>query len=350
MSTGTQTRRGIGLATLAALLFGATVPFLKAASAEAGTWVSASLLYLGAMLGAGVALRLRRRPIASELLRPRLLLRLLSVAVLGAVCAPALLIAGARHTDAATMSLLLTLEMPFTLLLARLFFHEHLGRRALVAATLLLAGSLVLAGRFHATGGSLGGVALVIAAAAAWALDNTVSRTLADRDPLAVVALKGLLGAAISAGLAAWASESLPGVRVAAALLAIGALGYGLSLQLYLRAQTLVGAARTASVFASAPFAGTIVALLAGSPWPGWHFPIAAALLIGGVALHVSERHRHRHTHVPTLHDHLHTHDEPHHTHAHDPPPAGPHSHAHQHDALTHEHEHGDDIHHRHSH
>ena len=319
MAPGTQIERGIWLATLASVLFGATVPFLKTASAGAGTWVSASLLYLGATLGA--------------------------------VCAPALLIAGARRTDAATTSLLLTLEMPFTLLLGRAFFREHFGRRAISAATLLLAGSLLLAGRSRPSGGGLvGGAWWVIAAAAAWALDNTVSRTLADRDPLAVVALKGLVGGSVCEGIAAAAGEPRLVPAAAAALLAIGAVGYGLSLQLYLRAQTLVGSARTASVFAAAPFAGTIVALLTGSPWPGWHFPIAAGLMVAGVALHVSERHRHGHHHAPTTHQHLHSHDDGHHTHVHDPPVAGAHSHAHQHEEVTHEHEHGEDIHHLHRH
>ncbi|HET6280074.1 MAG TPA: EamA family transporter [Polyangia bacterium] len=350
MSSSRPIRRGIGFAILAALFFGVTVPFLKLAGAGSGTWASASLLYLGAAAGGGLVLAIRRRPPGMSLIKGRAGRRLLAVAVLGAVCAPALLILGVKRTDAATTSLLLTLEMPFTLVLARLFFREHLGRRATVAAIVVAGGSLLLAGRPPGGDTGLAGVVFVAAATLAWALDNVISRTLADHDPLAVVALKGLLGGGISAAVAAASGELFPGATLGAALFVIGAVGFGLSLQLYLRAQTLVGAARTASVFAAAPFVGSVVSLALGSPWPGWHFPVAAGLLVVGVALHVSERHRHQHTHEPLVHEHMHTHDDQHHGHTHDPMPSGPHSHPHQHTRLTHEHEHSDDIHHRHRH
>jgi drug/metabolite transporter (DMT)-like permease len=346
----TQIQRGIGLAFLAALLFGATVPILKPAIAGAGAFASGSLLYLGAAICSGLLLMFRRRRTDSGLLRGPVLIRLLVVALLGAVCAPALLISGVKRTDAATTSLLLTLETPFTLMLARLFFREYFGRRAIVAAALILCGGLWLTAGPPATGNSAVGIALVAAAMMAWALDNAVSRTLADLDPVAVVALKGLIGAVVSGAVAVAMRESLPPPQAAAVVFAMGAIGYGVSLQLYLRAQTLVGAGRTASVFAAAPFVGTAVALLLGAPWPGWTFLAAGALVVAGVVLHVSEHHRHRHTHESAVHEHMHTHADGHHTHVHDPLPTGAHSHVHQHDGVTHEHEHGEDIHHRHRH
>jgi drug/metabolite transporter (DMT)-like permease len=275
-------------------------------------------------------------------------LRVVAVALLGAVVAPALLIAGLARTDAAAGSLLLALEAPFTLALARLFFRERLGRRVVAAAVLIVAGAALLGG-LPGAGDALGG-ALIAAATLAWALDNLVSRALADRDPLATVALKGAIGAALSAAVGALAGERLPSAPALAALLGAGALGYGLSLQLYLRAQALMGAARTASVFATAPFVGALVALASGAPWPGPPLAIAAALMGGGVWLHLSERHGHRHTHEAIEHEHTHTHDDGHHEHAHHPMPAGPHSHPHRHDPITHDHEHGEDLHHRHGH
>jgi drug/metabolite transporter (DMT)-like permease len=240
--------------------------------------------------------------------------------------------------------------MPFTLALAWLFYREHLGRRALMASLIVLLGSLLLAGGLPGSGTQLRGVLFVAAATLGWALDNVISRGLADHDPLAVVTLKGLLGGGVSALIALASAEAWPAMAPAAVIFAVGLVGFGLSLQLYLRAQTLVGAARTASVFAAAPFAGTIVSLLLGSPWPGWHFPLAAGLLLAGVGLHISERHAHRHTHEPLIHEHMHTHDDNHHTHRHDPAVRGAHSHPHEHGAFVHEHDHGDDIHHRHRH
>jgi drug/metabolite transporter (DMT)-like permease len=348
MAERTQIRSGVGLAAAAALSFGVTVPLLKMASAGAGVFTAGALLYLGAAAAAGVVVAVRRRPGTGGPVRAGVVARLIAVAVLGAVCAPALLVAGVKRTDAVTTSLLLTLEAPFTMLLARLVFREHLGRRALAAAALVLAGAMLVAAPAGAIGPARVGAAFVAAAMLAWACDNAVSRTLADRDPVSVVAWKGLLGGVLSGAVAVVAGEARPSTGAAFALAGIGAVGYGLSLLCYLRAQAVMGAARTASVFAAAPFVGSAVALLLGAPWPGVAFAAATALMIAGVWLHASERHQHRHRHEATRHEHVHTHDDGHHTHRHDPMPAGPHSHVHEHEAIAHEHEHSEDLHHRH--
>ena len=219
----------------------------------------------------------------------------------------------------------------------------------LLAATLIFGAAVLLAAP-HGAPRSAIGAALVAAATLAWATDSLLSRALADRDPVRVVAWKGLLGSTASAVTALALAEAPPHVETAAALVALGAFGYGVSLQLYLRAQSLVGAARTASVFAAGPFLGAAVALVAGASWPGPRFIVAAVLLLVGVWLHLSERHGHAHTHEAVEHEHLHSHDDLHHDHAHESLPPGPHSHAHRHDAVAHVHEHGEDLHHRHRH
>ena len=355
----------------AAVLFGATAPLLQRAGQGVPSLVSGSLLYLGAGLGAALVLGAQRRGPARILREGPGLIRLGLVALVGAVVAPVLLVMGLQRVDAATASLLLALEAPLTLLLAWLVLHEHVGHRVLLAAACIVGGGVVLGlgpalAPAAADPGSVGGVgaaasalgvagpvtgALLIAAAcAAWATDNLLSRTLADEDPVGVVAMKGLLGAAVSGLAAALLGHGLPSPGRLLALLAIGAGGFGISLQLYLRAQTLVGAARTASVFASAPFVGAAVALLIGAPWPGWPFAVATSLMMAGVALHVSERHSHRHSHEAIEHEHMHRHDDGHHGHDHDVVPVGPHSHVHRHEPITHEHEHSEDLHHRHTH
>ncbi|HVV53422.1 MAG TPA: DMT family transporter, partial [Polyangia bacterium] len=267
----------------------------------------------------------------------------------GAV-APAALVLGLGRTDAATASLLLALEAPFTLALARLFLGEFIGRRVALAALLIVAGGAALVAGSLGAASTVSGALLVAAAALAWAIDNLLSRPLADLDPLEVVTLKGLLGGLASGALGLALGQRAPAAPAAAALLALGAVGYGVSLQLYLRAQRAVGAARTASVFASAPFFGAAIAFALGAPWPGPAFPLAAALVGAGLWLHLSERHAHRHTHPALDHEHLHRHDDGHHDHRHQPMPAGPHSHPHRHEPVTHEHEHSEDLHHLHRH
>jgi drug/metabolite transporter (DMT)-like permease len=279
-----------------------------------------------------------------------MLARLVAIALVGAVVAPAALVVGLRGTDAATASLLLALEAPFTLVLARVVLGEYIGRRVLLAALLIFVGAGSLVSRSFGAQAGLSGTILIAAAAFAWAIDNLLSRALADHDPLKVVGLKGSLGGLLALGAGLALGETRPGAGAALALLALGAFGYGVSLQLYLRAQRLIGAARTASVFAAAPFVGVLGAFALGAPWPGVSFVVASVLVGAGLALHLSERHRHAHRHEATEHEHLHTHDDGHHDHVHDPMPAGPHSHRHRHEPLAHEHEHSEDLHHRHSH
>jgi len=276
--------------------------------------------------------------------------RIALVAAIGGAAAPALLVMGLARIDAASGALLLALEAPFTLVLARLLLGERIGARIAVAALLISLGGAPLVGGARGTPAGAVGALLVAAAALAWAADNLLSRALADHDPRGVVAAKGLLGGLASAAVALAFGEVAPRPAAAAALLGLGAIGFGVSLQLYLGAQRLVGAARTASVFAAAPLAGVAAAFALGAPWPGPALPVAVALVGAGLWLHASERHRHRHHHAALEHEHMHRHDDGHHTHRHDPMPSGPHSHPHRHEETTHEHEHGEDLHHRHAH
>src|SRR4029079_4522193 len=111
-----------------------------------------------------------------------------------------------------------------------------------------------------------------------------------------------------------------------AGLIAVGATGYGLSLRLYLKAQRSLGAGRTASVFAAAPFCGALLAWALGEP-TGIFAVGAGAIMVVGLVLHMTERHEHAHAHEPVEHDHAHRHDDAHHDHVHDPMPEGEHAH-----------------------
>ncbi|HEY0191122.1 MAG TPA: DMT family transporter, partial [Kofleriaceae bacterium] len=208
---------------------------------------------------------------------------------------------------------------------------------------------LVLEARHHAGGGLAGAIAVGLATLA-WATDNILSRGLAERDPLQVILAKGGLGALITGAIALARGEPAPGAWAIGVLLACGATGYGVSLRLYLLAQRRIGAARTGSVFALAPFVGAAIGFALGDRSAGGWTLAAAACFALGVYLHVTEHHHHAHVHEPLDHDHPHRHDDGHHDHVHAPPVAGEHSHAHHHDRLTHDHDHAPDVHHDHAH
>jgi drug/metabolite transporter (DMT)-like permease len=342
----TTISRGVGLAALAAIAFGVTTPLVAWSGAWIGPFTTAALLYAGAA-ASSVLLRVARGS-GGKLVRSDVP-RLLGVAVAGAAIAPALLAWGLQRTGATSGALLLNLEAVFTAALAWLVFREPIGGRVGAALAAMSAGGVALV-LGAATRGDwrVPGVLAIAGATLAWSIDNTLTRPLAERDPLAVVAAKGSIGAALSLAAAAFAGEHVPPLRPALVLLVCGATGYGLSLRLYLTAQRRIGAARTGSVFALAPFVGASVAIAFGDRALDWLTALAAALFGFGVYLHASEHHEHEHHHEPVEHDHPHRHDDGHHDHTHDPPVGGEHSHAHRHGALVHSHEHAPDLHHDH--
>ena len=139
----------------------------------------------------------------------------------------------------------------------------------LAVVAMVVAGALLVThGRAALSRGEAGiGAVAVLVASLAWASDNALTRPLSDLDPARVVLWKASLGATLSTGMAALMREArLPRADATLALVACGAVGYGASLRLYLLAQRRIGAARTGSIFAVAPFVGAVVAWLMGDP------------------------------------------------------------------------------------
>jgi drug/metabolite transporter (DMT)-like permease len=343
----TPIARGSVIALAAATLFGATAPLVTHFGRGVGPFATAALLYAGATAAAGAP---HRRDSEAPVER-RHLGRVALVALFGAALAPASLALGLQHAGALAASLLLNLEAVFTIALAALFHREHLGHRVFVAGALMVTGGALLAARTSgAGGGDLLGIAAITAATLAWALDNTLTRPLADLDPRAVVFWKALLGTSMSTAGALVSRDRWPGAAPALALFACGSIGYGWSLRLYLRAQRILGAARTGSLFAFGPFVGALIAYAAGDRTGGAWIVAASACFLAAVALHATERHEHRHRHGRLEHEHAHRHDDGHHAHLHDPPVLEAHSHLHVHEPTEHQHPHGADVHHRHRH
>jgi drug/metabolite transporter (DMT)-like permease len=340
---------GVLLAIASAIAFGITTPVIAWGGHGLGPLSTAALLYAGAA-AAALAMRALARPSGARLGRADAP-RVLAIAVAGAAIAPTCLAWGLSRAGATAGSLVLNFEAVFTVVLAWLVYREPLGRRVITAVALMATGGavLVLDVTARSPTGLLGAVA-VAGATLGWAIDNTLTRQLAERDPLQVIVAKGALGGLFTATLAIARGEPLPEIGQAVVLLGCGATGYGVSLRLYLLAQRRIGAARTGSVFAIAPFVGAAVAWASGDRGAGWWTAAAAGCFALGVYLHVSESHQHRHVHEPTDHEHAHRHDDGHHDHAHDPPVDGEHTHRHHHDHVAHEHDHAPDLHHDHSH
>ena len=235
---------------------------------------------------------------------------------------------------------MLNLEAVFTAFLAWLLYREPIGPRVTIAMLLMLLGGALVAGGAGGGAASLLGILAVIAATASWAADNALSRELAEADPLDIVLAKGGLGAATTGSIAILVGESAPSAGAALALLALGASGYGLSLRLYLLAQSRIGAARTGSVFATGPFLGAALAWLLGDRG-GSATWLAASAFVAGVVLHATRAARPpARTRGARTHNHAHNHGEGRHDHQPQVAVEAEHTHAHQHGRAEHDHEH----------
>jgi drug/metabolite transporter (DMT)-like permease len=345
-----RVRSGYAVGLIAALLFGVSTPASKALLDDVGPQMLAGVLYLGAFLAVAPFLKLGPARHEAQLRRGDLPL-LAGLIIAGGILAPVLLMLGLERVSGVTGSLLLNLEGPLTLLVGVVALREFLGGRSWVGSAVVFGASALLTvqgstGRTDVVGGFL-----VVAACLGWAIDNNLTQRLSIRDPFQIVAVKTGVAAVVNISLALARGESVDGWTALAAALVLGAVAYGVSIVLDAYALRMLGAAREAAVFATAPFAGAVLAIpLLGDGWNATDL-VAALLMALGIALLIGDRHVHSHAHELLEHDHRHVHDE-HHHHEHAPgvDPSEPHSHLHRHEPLVHTHPHVSDVHHRHPH
>ncbi|MEZ5228206.1 MAG: DMT family transporter [Acidimicrobiales bacterium] len=151
--------------------------------------------------------------------------------------------------------------------------------------------------------------------------------------PEHIVLLKGLVagGANVALGLSLGGRSGIDAATVAAALL-VGAVGYGVSIVLWVKGARDLGAARGQIIFATAPFIGASIAWTVLDETVTAVQLVAVVLAAAGVALSIESAHGHAHRHEPIEHDHEHTHDDGHHEHHDGHPVARRHAHPHRHE------------------
>lgn len=288
--------RGAAFALAAATCFGAGAPASKSLVAAIDPWLTAGLLYAGAGIGLSILWFLRR--LGGRTIPPGARLSgngwwwFLGAAIAGGGFAPVLLMLGLARTPASTGSLLLNLEAVLTVLIAGVFFRERIIGWVGLGIAAVIAGGVVLAwqGEF-VLAGPLGPLA-VAGACLAWALDNNLTRQIARCDAVQIASLRGLLAGAINIALALSFGAALPDLGLIASAGALGLFGYGLPLVFFVLALRELGAARTGAVFATAPFIGAIVSILALGEPATLRLGVAGACMALGVWLMLAGQNR----------------------------------------------------------
>ncbi len=274
-------RKAVLFAVVAAILFACSAPLSKRLLDGIPPVLMAGLLYLGAGIGAGLilvsgGLHEREKPAFAFERRD---LRFLAGMVLLDVAAPVLLLTGLVRTAAANASLLMNFEIVATTLIASLFFRERVSARLWLAIALVTAASCLLTlergDGFHFSIGSF----YVLLATACWGLENNCTRMLANRNPVAIVAIKGIGSGLCSLAIGLALGQRASGWIAVLLALAVGFLTYGLSIACYIRAQRTLGAAKTSAYYAAAPFIGTVVSCLLLREQPSAAFYVALPLM-----------------------------------------------------------------------
>ena len=283
MPTSKKTR-AIFFAILAAALYAINAPLSKLLLRDISTTMMAALLYLGACLGMLIVSLITKRTgaaVKEESLSKRDLPFVLGMIVLD-IAAPIFLMLGLKSTSAANASLLNNFEIVATSVFALMLFHETISRRLWLAIVLVSLSSVILSFEGRGSLQFSSGSVLVLLACVCWGLENNCTRVLSKKNPMEIVVLKGF-GAGSGALLIALSlGETFPRLAYAAGALLLGFVAYGLSIFFYVHAQRELGAAKTSTYYAVAPFIGAALSLIIFRQLPTPAFLLALCVMIVG--------------------------------------------------------------------
>jgi len=317
-------------AILAAALYAINIPLSKLLLNQVEPTMMASFLYLGAGLGLFLyGLVSREKEKGDPLTRTELPYTIGMIAL--DIAAPILLMLGLERTNSANASLLNNFEIVATSMIAFFVFREALSKRLTLAIVLVTVSSIALSfegeGSFQFNIGSL----LVLGAACCWGMENNCTRMLSAKSSVQITTIKGTFSGLGSLVIALVIGEKIPDILWIGAVLLLGFVAYGLSINFYIKAQKDLGAAKTSAYYSIAPFLGVAFGMLLLKEQPGIQFYVGLVIMILATILMVKDtivlQHTHEHTHV---HNHEHRHGSLVHTHTHE--------HIH-----SHTHVHGDD-------
>lgn len=281
------TNSSIFFAILAAALYAISTPVSKLLLHNVPPTMVAAFLYLGAGLGMGVMMLVRRR-IGKTVKEERLTrsdVPYAAAMVVLDIVAPILMMYGLRINSAANTALLNNFEIVATALIALLFFREKVSGRLCAAIALVTAASILLSLDGTSASEALRfskGSLLVLGATVCWGLENNCTRRIADKDPMQIVTVKGFGSGLGALCIALSLGEAFPAWKLLAILLSLGYVAYGLSIFFYTLAQRGIGAAKTSTYYALAPFIGAFLSVVVLGEPIGWVFIVATLVMAAG--------------------------------------------------------------------
>lgn len=333
-----QNTKATYYAILAAVFYALNMPFSKVLLGNVPPTMMAALLYIGADIGIGAIYMVERKNNSNNKLEKNDLPYTLGMIVLD-ILAPVFLMFGLLHTTSANASLLNNFEIVATSLIALAVFKEMVSKRLWVAIALITLSSGILSFEDMSSMKFSWGSLFVLAAALCWGMENNCTRKLSSKNTFEIVMLKGIFSGTGSLIIGISIGEKLPELKYCIVALIVGFVAYGLSILFYVKAQYILGAAKTSAYYAVAPFVGAFLSFICLHEPLTKNYLLALVIMLAGTAIVIADtmilHHKHLHTHTI-----VHTHDGSTHSHT------ITHSHVHTHfgDQEQHHHTHGADL------
>ncbi len=285
-------KTGIFLAVLAAALYALNAPLSKLLLSYMPPTLMAGFLYLGAGMGMGVIALIRKAKRSEEkeskLTKKELPFTLAMIAL--DIAAPIFLLLGLNATTAANASLLNNFEIVATAVIALVFFQERISWRLWLGIACVTLSCMLLSFEDVTSLQFSYGSLFILLACVCWGIENNCTRKISSKDPLQIVLLKGIFSGLGSVLIGLSIGEELVNGWSVFAVLGVGFVAYGLSIFFYVYAQRLIGAARTSTYYAVAPFIGVLISLIIFGTIPGWIFFAALFVMALGAWLSSSDK------------------------------------------------------------
>jgi len=280
--------RATAFAILAAALYAINIPFSKIMLIHVPPTMMAAFLYLGAGAGLFLYSCFTARNSKDEPLTVKELPYTLGMIALD-IAAPILLMLGLRLTSPANASLLNNFEIVATSIIAFTVFLEVPTKKLSSAIVLVTIASIALSfegrGSFSFNIGSV----YVLAAACCWGLENNCTRMLSSKSSVQITVIKGIFSGLGSLAIALFAGEKFPELLWLIAVMLLGFVAYGLSINFYIKAQKYLGAAKTSAYYSIAPFLGVAFGMLLFRERPGAQFYIGLIIMAAATVLLVKD-------------------------------------------------------------
>ena len=280
-------RLGYLFAVLAAIMFGSVSVLAKPLVSSVDPILLASLVYIISAIALSPFARKQKQKFAR-----RDLLLILSIAVCGAVIAPSLYFVGLTHASASDAALIANGEVFFSVLLAVMFFREKLKPVGWIAIILVLAGMVIITTNLNFTDFTLQQIhykdMLLIFSTLFWALDNNLSRYLAQKMNVANIAqIKSAIGGIMLLVIAVLIFRININVETdqIIPILVLGSVGFAASLYFFLQGLKRIGTVRTITIFSMSSVFGLVAAGVFLAEQISWYQIMAAGIMILGIYL-----------------------------------------------------------------